>query len=240
MIVKPVKTRIFKEGDDLVKFIRAHIPKLKENSVLVVTSKIVALAEGRTALAATEAEKDRIIKGESDAAKKTKWVWVTVKDDMLMPNAGVDASNAGDKLVLLPKDSFEAAARMRKELRRAYGVKKLGVLITDSRTYPMRSGVTGVALGYAGFKGIRDYRGKKDLFNRVFRFSQTNVADGLASAAVVVMGEGTERQPLAIITDAPVVWTEKIDRDALSIPFADDMYLPFLGTLGKHKKKRRP
>lgn len=233
---------MFKEGEDLAAFIRAHIPKLKEGSVLVVTSKIVALAESRTALAATEAEKDRIIQNESEMAKKTKWVWVTVKDNMLMPNAGVDASNAGDRLVLLPKDSFEAAARVRKELRRAFGIKKLGVLITDSRTYPMRAGVTGVALGYAGFKGIRDYRGKRDLFNRVFKFSQTNVADGLASAAVVVMGEGTERQPLAVITDAPVVWAEKTDRKALSIPFADDMYLPFLGTLSgrKGKKKRRP
>lgn len=238
MIVTPIKTRIFKEGEGLAAFIRAHVPKLKEGSVLVVTSKIAALAEGRTVLAATEAEKDRVIKSESDLAKKTKWVWVTVKDDMLMPNAGVDASNAGDRLVLLPNDSFTAAARLRKELRRAYGVKKFGVLITDSRTYPMRSGVTGVALGYAGFKGIRDYRGKRDLFNRVFKFSQTNVADGLASAAVVVMGEGTERQPLAVIEGAPVVWAEKVDRSSLSIPFADDMYLPFLGKLsGKRKRK---
>jgi coenzyme F420-0:L-glutamate ligase len=239
MNVVPIKTRLFEEGEDLAAFIRAHVEKLKEGSVLVVTSKIVALAEGRTVLAATEAEKDRVIQGESEMAKKTKWVWVTVKDDMLMPNAGVDASNAGEKLVLLPKDSFAAAAKLRTALRRAYGIRKLGVLITDSRTYPMRSGVTGVALGYAGFKGIRDYRGKKDLFGRPFKFSQTNVADGLASAAVVVMGEGTERQPLALITEAPVAWTEKPDRTALSIPFEDDMYLPFLGSLAGKAGKRK-
>ena len=107
-----------------------------------------------------------------------------------------------------------------------YGVKKLGVLITDSRVFPLRAGVTGVALGYTGFKGLRDYRSKKDLFNRPLTMTQTNVADCLASAAVLVMGEGAERTPLGIITDAPIVFTNKTDAANLRIDPKVDLFKP--------------
>lgn len=235
MEVKPVKTRIFKEGEGLVAFIIDHLPRLADGSVLVVTSKIVALAEGRTALLGSKKDKERLIRAESTVALKTKYVWLTVKDGMVMASAGVDESNAAGKVVLLPKDSYSSAASLRRKLRALYKIKNLGVLLTDSRTTPLRAGVTGVALGYAGFAGVRDYRGKRDLFGRPFKFSQTNVVDGLAAAAVVIMGEGSERQPLAVITDAPVTFRSKIVRRETMIPLKDDMYLPFLAKLKKKK-----
>ncbi|MEJ0001981.1 MAG: coenzyme F420-0:L-glutamate ligase [bacterium] len=172
---------------------------MPENSVLVVTSKIVALAEGRTAVFTDKAQKTALIKKESQFALETKYVWLTIKDGMVMASAGIDESNAAGKLILLPKDSFRAAESIRKDLKKIFKLKKLGVLITDSRIFPLRSGVVGVALGYAGFKGIRDYRGKKDIFGRVLKMSQTDVADSLATAAVLSMGEGREQQPLALI-----------------------------------------
>lgn len=233
MQVKPVKTRIFKEGEDLVAFITDHISRLADGSVLVVTSKIVALAEGRTATLGSKKDKEKLIRAESQVALKTKYVWLTVKDGMVMASGGIDESNAAGKVVLLPKDSYRAAASIRTALMKHYRVKRIGVLLTDSRTMPLRAGVTGVALGYAGFAGVRDYRGKRDLFKRPFKFSQTNVADGLAAAAVVVMGEGSERQPLAVITDAPVAFRSKIMKKETLIPLKDDMYLPFLAKLRK-------
>jgi Uncharacterized conserved protein len=109
-----------------------------------------------------------------------------------------------------------------------YGIKTLGVLITDSRTVPLRSGTTGISLGYAGFEGLRDYRGLPDIYDRPFKVSQTNVADGLAAAAVFIMGEGSERQPLATVTDARVVFTDRaIKKEEIQIPLEDDLYLPF-------------
>jgi coenzyme F420-0:L-glutamate ligase len=233
MQVQPIKTRIFREGEDLVAFITAHIPRLADGSILVVTSKIVALAEGRTATLRSKKDKENLIRTESDVAVKTKYVWLTIKDGMVMASAGVDESNAAGKVVLLPKDSYSSAVSLRRTLRRHYQIKKLGVLLTDSRTMPLRAGVTGVALGYAGFSGVRDYRGKPDLFKRKFKFSRTNVADGLAAAAVVEMGEGSERQPLAIITGASVVFRSKISKKETIIPLKDDMYLPFLVKLKK-------
>lgn len=223
MNVWPVKTRVYKEGEDLLSFICAHIPKVSDGSALVVTSKIVALAEGRTA-SLKDAEK--VIRAESTWAMKTKYVWLTEKDGMILANAGVDESNADGKLILLPKDSFKTAVVLRKKLMKHYGVKKLGVVISDSRVMPLRAGVIGIALGYAGFKGVRDYRGKKDMYGRKLKFSQTDVADSLATAATLVMGEGSERQPLAVITDAPIIFTERVNKKELLIPLKDDMYAP--------------
>lgn len=238
MQVRPVKTRIFREREHLADFIVEHVPHLKDGAVLIVTSKIVALAEGRTSAATDEKAKERLVKAESSFAWKTKWVWLTLKDRFFIANAGIDESNADGKLVLLPKDSYKAAAALRTELMRRYRVKRLGVLITDSRVLPLRAGIVGLALGYAGMKGLHDYVGKKDLFGRTFRFEKTNVADCLASAAVLVMGEGAERRPLAVIEGAPVDFTERVARGELSIHPADDIYLPFFNRFPAALRKR--
>lgn len=233
MIVRPIKTRIFHEGEDLFRFITEQTEELSERSVLVVTSKIVALAEGRTAVADTPAAKEKLIRSESELAILTKYVWLTIKDGMVMASAGIDESNADGKLILLPRDSFKTADKLRTKLRQYYGIKKLGVLLTDSRTIPLRAGVTGVALGYAGFRGVRDYRETPDLFGRKFHFSRTDIADSLATAAVLVMGEGAEQQPLAVIVEAPIEFVDKIDRQELRIDIQDDMYRPLFAELPK-------
>ena len=233
MIVLPIKTRIFEEGEDLYKFTLEHCRSLRERSVVVITSKIVALSERRTVTFKSEKLKEELIRAESEFAVRTKYVWLTIKDGMLMASAGIDESNADGKLILLPKDSFKSARALRIKLQKKYKLKDLGVLITDSRTTPLRAGVVGVALGYAGFRGIRDYRGKPDIFGRKFKFSRTNVADSLASAAVLMMGEGNERQPLAYIEDAPVDFQDRTLRNELHISLNYDMYLPFLSKLRK-------
>lgn len=237
MHVRPIKTRVFTEGENLEKFIHAHIPKLKENSVLVVTSKIVSLAERRTAIKKNAKTKEELIKKESDFAILTKYTWLTLRKGILIASAGIDESNANGKFILLPKDSFHSAALLREKLKKAYKVKNLGLLITDSITLPLRAGAVGIALGYAGFKAIRDYRGTPDIFGRPFTLSRADVGDGLGATAVLAMGEGKEQTPLVVIEGAPVEFTEKVKRGELSIPFADDMYLPFLSGLLKKKKK---
>lgn len=225
MKVTPIRTPIFNEGEDLVAFITKHIPKLKDGSVLAVTSKIVALSESRTVIAKSKREREAVIKAESEWATEAfpNW-WLTVRDGMFTINAGIDKSNANGKLVLLPKDCFVAAAKIRKALRKHYGIKKLGIVITDSRVAPMRRGVFGMALGYAGIRGLRDYRGKKDIFGRRLRVTQVNIPDSLATAAALVMGEGNEQQPLALIEDAPVEFCERVDRKELHIPPRKDIF----------------
>lgn len=239
MNVRPIKTRVFRERENLVSFIRTYVKKLPERSVLVVTSKIVALSEGRTAEHKNLLTKQELIKRESDFAFPTKWVWLTLKDGFVVASAGIDESNGDGKLILLPKDSYRAAAKLRLALMKLYKVKELAVIIPDSRTVPLRAGAVGMAIGYAGMKGLRDYRGKKDIFGRDFRFERVGVADCLASAAMVAMGDGAEQQPLALITNAPVEFSARVDKTELRIPVADDIYLPFLNKIPKGWLKKR-
>jgi len=231
MEIQAIKTKIFPVNHNLIDFIRHHIKTLPEKSVLVVTSKIVALSEGRVRFCATAKEKDELIKSECDFAIKTPHAWLTIKDGLALPSAGVDESNGNGQIILLPKNSFLAAAQIRRAIKKLYHLKKLGVIITDSRLLPLRAGVVGIALGYAGFKGIRDYRGKPDIFGRKLQVSRTDIADSLATAAVLLMGEGKERQPLAIIKNAPIEFTERVNPRELRIDIKKDIYRPLFEQL---------
>lgn len=231
MIIRPIKTRVFQESEDLFGFITDYFKKLPEKFVIVVTSKIVALAEKRIVTIETAQTKEKLIQAESDLAIPTKYVWLTIKDGMVMASAGIDESNGNGKLILLPRDSFKTARNLRRKLQRHYRVKRLGVLITDSRTIPLRVGVVGVALGYAGFRGVKDYRGTPDIFGRKFKFSRTNVADSLATAAVLAMGEGNEQQPLARIEHAPIEFCATVHTRELHISIEEDMYWPLFSKL---------
>ncbi len=235
MKISSVRTDIFPEGGDLMGFIAVHIRRLKENSILIVTSKIVALAERRTANYIDEQAKERLIRAESELAIPTEYCWLTVKDGIVMASAGIDESNADGKLILLPRDSYQTAQQLWKILRRKYRLKRLGVVITDSRVIPLRAGVMGVALGYAGFRGLRNYIGEPDIFGRKFKMTRTNIADSLAVAAVLLMGEGNEQQPLAVIENAPVEFCEQTQQNELRIEPQDDMYRPFFDQLGQKK-----
>jgi coenzyme F420-0:L-glutamate ligase len=226
MKIRTIKTAIFLPNGKLLPFISKYLPRLSEGSILVVTSKIVALAEGRFVAKTDAATKDRIIKRESEMVMPTKYVCLTIKDGMVMANAGVDESNGNGRIILLPRDSYKAATKIRNYFRRKYQLKNFGVIITDSRCLPLRAGITGIALGYAGFKGLKKYQGQPDIFGRPFKYSRVDAADSLATAAVFCMGEGDERQPLALISGARVEYTNKIDKDELKIDIKEDIYGP--------------
>jgi len=230
MKIKPIKTRVFQEGEDLFDFVCSYFKNIPEKSVIVITSKIVALAEKRTA---EPKDKERILKEESELAVKTKYMWLTIKDGNFTANAGIDSSNGNGKIILWPKDSFKTAKEIREKLRKKYKLKKLGVLITDSRVMPLRSGTLGLAIGWAGFAGIKNYKGKEDIFGRKFKHSKINIPDNLASAVILTMGEGDERQPLTIIENAPIEFRDKVRRNEIKIKLENDIYLPLYKSVFK-------
>ena len=142
MQIKTFKTSIFKENEDLIKFILKYIKKVPNNSIIVITSKVVALSEGRTRVIKNQKEKIKLIKEESDFMLRTKYTWLTLKDDMVMASAGIDESNADGKVILLPKDSFKSALSIRKALKKKLGKRKLGqykhvIELTDSFFEPL-------------------------------------------------------------------------------------------------------
>ncbi|HZJ41129.1 MAG TPA: coenzyme F420-0:L-glutamate ligase [Candidatus Saccharimonadales bacterium] len=226
MKIKAVRTTIFKPNENLISFIEKYFPIFTEKSILVVTSKIIALAEGRLVKYIDEKNKVKIIKGESDLVIKTKYVYLTIKDGTVMANAGVDESNADGHLILLPEDSFKSAFKIRKYFCDKHRLKNFGVIITDSRCLLLRAGVVGIATGYAGFKGLKEYQGKLDIFKRPFVYERVDVVDSLATAAVLCMGEGDEKKPLALINEAPVEYSERVNKNELKIDIKEDMYGP--------------
>mgnify|MGYP001586412871 CR=1 FL=1 len=121
-----IKTKIFPERGNLIRFITSNIKHLKNNSILVITSKIVALSEGRVGVLQ---DKEKLIISESEWAIKTKYVWLTKKDGQIMASAGIDESNAKNKLILLPKNSYTSANKIRTELLKHYKIKNLGIII---------------------------------------------------------------------------------------------------------------
>ena len=122
-----------------------------------------------------------------------------MKTGTLLPNAGVDASNAPPGCVTpLPKNPDQSALAIKTSIERRYGVK-VGVIIADSRTHAMRLGCSGVAIGCAGITAVIDDRGRSDLFGRKLEVTKRAVADNIVSAAELVMGEADECTPAAII-----------------------------------------
>ncbi|MBU0597441.1 coenzyme F420-0:L-glutamate ligase [Patescibacteria group bacterium] len=236
MQIKPIKTKILKPPqNDLFKVIKKSIKRLSEKSVVVIASKVVSIHQGRCVLKSV-VDKDELIKKEADRflpRNKTPRgaAVLTIKNNILIPNAGIDESNSGDYYILWPNQPQKAAQEIWQFLRQAYKVKRLGVIISDSHTVPLRRGVMGVAVGYYGFEPVKDYRGTKDLFKRKFKISTVDVADSLAAAAMVVMGEGREQTPLAIITDVPFVrfnTRSHKSNPVLKINPNEDLYRPLL------------
>lgn len=227
MIIRPIRTSRFTSRHVLARWITRQIPSLSESTIVAVASKIVAVSQKRI-VAAGSRQKAKWIQKESVAIGRIGPCWLTLKDGHVCPNAGIDESNANGKLILWPLTPYSVAQEVRALLCQRFHRKQIGVLITDSRIFPLRVGVTGVALGYAGFRGLRDYRGKKDIYGRTLSMTQTNVADALASAAILVMGEGNEQQPLATITEAPVKFCDEVDPRELSMEPTQDLFYPLL------------
>ena len=153
-----------------------------------------------------------------------------------MTNAGIDESNAEGKLLLLPANCYQLATQLREELCHAWQIKNLGIVVTDSMILPLRAGVIAGAVAYAGFKGVRDLRGQPDLFGKKLEVTLVNVADTLASAAALEMGEASECRPLAMITRAPVEFVDTVPENEIKYPMKDDLYAPLFQAVGYKTK----
>jgi coenzyme F420-0:L-glutamate ligase len=201
--------------------------RIRELSSVEVTSHAQELAE-RYELEATLAqlildEADEILGG-------VPHVLLTIKDNTLMANAGIDRSNAPPgHVVLLPSNPTNTAWQIKTELEEKSGYE-LGVIIADSRTQPLRLGTVGLAVAVAGIEPIKDFRGQKDLFGRPLRITRAAVADNLASAAQLLLGEANEQTPLVVIRGASVDFTSTIVRpESLTISQNECMYLAIFG-----------
>jgi len=215
-----LSTGIIRSGDSIAKHAADAADRqcggIFEGDILVFAETAVATAEGNIidlstvtpSLRAQELAKKyqmdpctaEVVLQESDSiVGGIPGFLLCMKAGTLLPNAGVDASNAPPGCVTpLPKDPDRSALAIKTAIERRYGVK-VGVIIADSRTHAMRLGCSGVAIGCAGIAAVIDDRGRSDLFGRKLEVTKRAVADNIVSAAELVMGEADECTPAAII-----------------------------------------
>jgi dihydrofolate synthase / folylpolyglutamate synthase len=244
MVIEPIKTNKISSEEVLTAILDKYLIAMEEHAILAITSKIVAITEGAM-VPIDSIDKSQLIEQEADyflpASHSQFNLYLTIKNNILIPNAGIDESNSNGHYILWPKDPQAIANTIRSYLVERFKHSNIGVIITDSKTTPLRRGTIGVAMAHSGFQALHDYIGEPDIYGNPLRMTKANIGEGLAAAAVMMMGEGNEQTPLAMITEAPsIVFQDRNPNDtelaALSIALEDDLYSPILSQV-KWKKK---
>jgi coenzyme F420-0:L-glutamate ligase/coenzyme F420-1:gamma-L-glutamate ligase len=224
---------LIRHGDNLADIIvgtlQLNTIDLEDNDILIIAQKIVSKAEGRAVnLAmvtpssraiklAEKTEKDarlvELILQESNEVLRTRPGTIIVEHKLgfVCANAGIDHSNVagtGDAqeewVLLLPADPDHSAQTIRDQVQSQTG-KRVGILIIDSHGRAWRNGTVGIAIGIAG---VQDLRGKPDLFGFTLRITQVGVADELAAAASLMMGQAAEGMPVVHVRGFPYLLRE--------------------------------
>jgi coenzyme F420-0:L-glutamate ligase/coenzyme F420-1:gamma-L-glutamate ligase len=235
-------------GDDLPALLASALREMhivpQDGDILVVAQKIVSKAEGRIVDLADVAPSPRACLLAREVCKDARLVEVILREStevvrhkkdvlivahrlgFVMANAGVDQSNVGcdggSRVLLLPCAPDASAARIKARLDREFSVD-LGVVINDSFGRPWRNGVVGVALGAAGIPALWSLVGAPDLFGRPMRVTEVAIADQIASAASLLMGEADEQLPAVHVRG--MSWhAEPVPASALVRPREMDMF----------------
>lgn len=238
---------IIKKGDNLAQLISNAAQKqgtpLKDDDIIVVTHVAVSKAEGNVynlndivpskfaETLAKKLDKDpalvEVILRESRAIRRASEgrLITETHHGFVCANAGVDRSNVsgGQMVAALPKNPDRSARAVRKRIERLTG-KNVAVIISDTHGRPFRMGEINIAIGVAGMTPIRDRRGETDLFGYVLQIKQTAVADELASAAELVIGQAKEGIPAAIVRGYEFTRSEKSSAKVLVRPKRKDLF----------------
>lgn len=213
-------------GDNLAELLLAALAsaglKLQDNDILAIAQKIVSKAEGRQvnlaevtpgpqaqAVAAQTGKDPRLVElvlQESDGQISRLRLGVLIVRHRLgftSANAGIDRSNVAqtgheETVLLLPQEPDASAERIRQAMQAQLGVN-IGVVITDSHGRPFRLGTVGVAIGVAGIPALWDRRGEPDLYGYALQHTDVGVADEIAAAAGLLMGQAAESTPAVVV-----------------------------------------
>jgi coenzyme F420-0:L-glutamate ligase/coenzyme F420-1:gamma-L-glutamate ligase len=239
---------IIKQGDDLAELIckaaeRQETP-IQDGDIIVVTHVVVSRAEGNVVnldevapsefakTVARQVDKDPALvetilrESKSIVRMGDKHLICETWHGFICANAGVDQSNVpGERnVVLLPRNPDRSARILRKRIRKLTG-KEVAVIISDTHGRPLREGEINIAIGVAGMKPIRPRIGKTDLFGYTLRVKRTAIADELASAAELVIGQTNEGIPVAIIRGYPYPKSERAKTKELIRKREKDLFI---------------
>jgi coenzyme F420-0:L-glutamate ligase/coenzyme F420-1:gamma-L-glutamate ligase len=232
----------FKYGDDLgselLKAIDALGLQLLNGDILVVAQKVISKVEGKIVRLEDVKPSDRAVALSKISGKDPRFVElvlreskrievvgkghliVTTKHGITCANAGIDVSNVdgkGESVLLLPDDPDSSAHKLRVFIKEKSGVD-VGVIISDTHGRTLRDGQINVAIGLSGMNPFHDYRGTPDMKGYVLRIKQIAVADELASASELIIGQAQERIPVAIIRGLSLVSGDETGSAPLNMP----------------------
>ncbi len=177
----------------------------------MIASKVLAYSQGLLKPVESDEAFRQLIKSEADEVLEEGDMVLTMKNKVLIPNAGIDRSNVPEgQAVLWPSEPFESSEKIRQELMDKFDLDELGIVISDSFCQPLRKGTTGIAIGWAGFEGVKDERESKDLYGREMVYTQIAVADNLASAANLLTGESDASIPFVVVRDFNAQFTDAV------------------------------
>ena len=213
---------LIKAGDDLASLIisgaKSNNVKIEDGDILVIAQKAISKAEDRIVQLDKVVPSEKALKIAKETGKNPRLVELVLREskrflkaskqilivedqrDIVNINAGIDKSNVKgeNRYALLPMDPDESAKRLRSRILQLSG-KNVGVIISDTYSRAFRRGQVNFAIGLAGINPFVDYRGTEDLFGYVMQVKFSAVADELASATELVMGQGKEAIPVAIV-----------------------------------------
>ncbi len=239
---------LVKVGDDLARIIvetaKKNTAPIEDGDIVVVAQKVVSKAEGRVVKLRDIKPSERAKKMAKVVSKDPRFVELVLKEakkllklspetlivenekGLVCINAGIDKSNVSgkDTCALLPKDPDESAERIRSRIMKLTS-KRVAVIISDTYSRPFRRGQVEFAIGMAGITPFKDYRGQGDLFNYTLKVKNIALVDEIASAAELVIGQGKEAMPVAIIRN--LNWTEPSETfsiEDLNISREEDLF----------------
>jgi coenzyme F420-0:L-glutamate ligase/coenzyme F420-1:gamma-L-glutamate ligase len=228
---------IIKQGDDIASLVKSLFD-LHDGDVLCLASTIVAKSEGRfrnlddyhpseraSAISRSTGKDPRFVQAvldeSSDVLLDEPFLLVQTRFGHVGVNAGIDQSNVGsDQILLLPEDPAESAKRLRARLG-----KDCAVIITDTCGRPFRSGVAGVAIGWAGIAALRDWRGECDLHGKVLEITLEAIVDEIAAMANLLMGEAGDGTPAVVFRGLKY---PRSGEDSVFMPEEKDVIRPHL------------
>ena len=238
---------IIEEGDDLSALILETLnyqgSPLQSGDIVVLSHVIVSRAEGRTIDLRVIEPSDIALRFAEFTGKDPRLVEVVLRNSrairrmapgvlitetqqgFVCANSGVDKSNVpGEEVVaLLPEDPDRSARKFRDKVRMLAGIE-VAAIVCDTHGRGHRDGEVNVAVGASGFKVIRDRRGERDLFGYILKNKRTAIADELASAAELVIGQADEGIPVAIIRGYKYQYVKSASANELARPKEKDFF----------------